>query len=483
MAGLFERIRASAREHNHSYVPSTQTFLEVDVDKVKRDLKLEDEGRRRGKKNQPASESTDLDEVERLVTTRIQGMVQKVVDQIAAHERTFDYRLRQLNLENRARDIRAHAHSAESDLDAAHHGGVDRLYGLRRQVLDAERDLETFQRQNQLSRQAHYPASRFLGIAIIFLLILVESVFNASIFGEGHQQGLIGGYVYALFIALLNVLVLGMLGAKGARLAHHVRPFWKGLGIAMLGLFAVLAGGLNLLGAHLRESLRDPSIGNPTTAAWESFAAQPFGVNDAMAWIFVTISTFFAIGAAIDFYKLDDPYPGYGDVDRRRNACEEAYADTKAELIDEMTDIRDTRIGEMQEQKAGLETDFREYSQILSHRASLFRQFQQHLEYLETTANTLLSVYREANRAARDDEAPQHFGDRWRLERPQITESVTGVLDAADMRQKIEDTSTVLEEAIRETEERYREHLHRYNAIEDLPREKLTRVATSSQAA
>jgi hypothetical protein len=257
----------------------------------------------------------------------------------------------------------------------------------------------------------------------------------------------------------------------------------RGLGAAMLLAFVGLVGSINLLAAHLRRALQTPGDLEPSQRALESFLASPLDLHDAIAWIFVAVASAFAVLAAWKFYGLDDPYPHYGALDRRRAEREDGYADLKAELIDEMTEIRDARVAEMEDFKTQLENNVRLHGQILSHRATLRQQFQQYVDYLEEVANALLSTYRDANRAARETDPPPHFHARWVLPRTTVSGAAPEVVDVEAIRRTIKETADELEASLNRVEDLYRSHIRGYQTIEDLPKEKLHRAAKISQAA
>ena len=123
----------------------------------------------------------------------------------------------------------------------------------------------------------------------------------------------------------------------------------------------------------------------------------------------------FAILAAIDFYKMDDPYPGYGDIDRRLETARDDYEDKEDELKAEIIETRDGWIGTVTEIYESLRRNYAEHARILDHRRQIDEEFRNYRVSLEETANQLLAIYRECNQQMRSIPAPKYFNKKWAL--------------------------------------------------------------------
>ena len=65
--------------------------------------------------------------------------------------------------------------------------------------------------------------------------------------------------------------------------------------------------------------------------AWQRFAGNPVGFDAVFSWILVVLAVVFGIFASYKGYRVDDPYPGYGQLDRELNARRALYEGQKAE--------------------------------------------------------------------------------------------------------------------------------------------------------
>lgn len=468
----FQRLRQRLGGFAHDWVPTATEFMRIDVDKVAKELDLVDQGQARGRKNLPQVGATDFDEHENNTTNRILSALGQAKADYDMSQRAYSERLKGLNLSTRSSEIRTESRGAVSDFDTAHHSGADELYRKRLNILDAQKDLEDFRAEHGIRRIAHYPESKIYLWGFVAILFLIEAALNGNIFSQGHEFGLIGGIGFAALIAVLNIFVLGLVGALCFRLLLQPSIPMKILGyIATPSYFAFVLG-LSLLGAHLRNEMNS-GADDYARAALDSFLITPFSVRDATSLLFVVVTVAFAIGAAIDIFKMDDPIFGYGRRHRKLQETERDYAEMKATLVGEMTDIREDRVNFMNDQLVQMRNHLNTHQSIIENRTLQYSRFIEYLNYLENTGNTLLSRYRDANRETREVPEPAHFGKPWQLPRPPLSEATAISDEVPEVRRKVEETSEILEQSIHELETHYVSHVHRYDKIEELSREEI----------
>ncbi len=469
---MFKKLKEQLGSYNHPFVPTAVEFMAIDVDKVAKDLRLAEKGKDRGGQNLPKSSATEPDEHEQAVTNQILAALNQAKNDYDLNLRSYNERLKSLNLDARSAEIRMESKEAISDLNVAHHSGSDELYRLRLNVLDAQKDLEDFKEQRGIRRLARYPQSKVLQFAVIVGLLLLEVILNGSVFSVGHEFGLVGGLGMAALIAFLNVIVLGLTGSYCFRFAAQPDRGTRVLGYVSTPLYLGIVAALSFLGAHLRNAISTASD-DYATIALDTFVANPFAIENATSVLFVLMTSAFAIIAAFDFVKMDDPIFGYGDRDRKLRDAEEEYRSKKDDLVGVMQDIRGDRIVAMKDELAQLREDLGSHQSIVEHRGQHHSKFMDYMSYLESTANLLLARYRDANRVARTESEPESFGKLWVMNRPFIAEVGSPSDDVATVREKVEETSRILEESIGELETQFVDHIHRYNRIDELSREEV----------
>jgi len=243
-------------------------------------------------------------------------------------------------------------------------------------------DLDAFKARNRIAREPHYAASPVLGLGVLFALILAEAVVNGVLFAETSEQGLFGGWLEALVLAIANAGAAFLVGYFALPQINRRSVAAKaGAGILVLAGFAAIIA-INLFGAHYRdfkeraftdamaraeasrpvpkrEATLPSAALKPTLIELPAKTAQPrpaeakasvspiVGAKGAEAdalrklvdaplriegfssLFLLIIGLCAALIAAADGYKFDDPIPGYG---RRHRSYRKARAATAATL-------------------------------------------------------------------------------------------------------------------------------------------------------
>ena len=83
------------------------------------------------------------------------------------------------------------------------------------------------------------------------------------------------------------------------------------------------------------------------------FFASPFGLNGFYSYMLLLIGLAMCAAAAMDWFKTDDPYPGYGKRERHRRDTDEKLLADRRELLRNLNELHD-------EASRKLRTDFRD---------------------------------------------------------------------------------------------------------------------------
>jgi hypothetical protein len=420
VANLFRSPRSG-----EEYVGKSGLFPEIDVPAISRSLRLEQLGRERGARNQPASDAGTFDDVEQQIIARIETYKTRAHEIYLGHLRTYNARIGNLGLKTLLANVLAPADKAMGDFKAQLQDGPDQLHQLRERVIRIETDLADFKRKHGLTRMAHYPSSTFLHWSVVAFLALLESFINSSFFGQGDEFGLIGGWIKGILLAFANVLLGLWIGWKGFRQRLRREFLWKAVGYASAIIYLPLLFWINVSAAHFREAMLG---GNPETADQMAlqaialtFPLLNLALTEFSSWMLIALGCVCSILVAIDGWKMDDPYPGYGQISKRRDQYQDEYARKKRELLQKLEQIRDLALREMKGAGKGVEDNKANHYAYVASRQRLPHEFVQHLTLLEACGNQLLSVYRNANRIARGPTSaapPAHFGSMWIMQRP-----------------------------------------------------------------
>lgn len=467
-----EKLRSGVLQDTQVYRPSILSFLQLNVDKVAKQLKLAQRGSERGKQGEPPGNVKAFDEVENEVLEFIEGEVKKAHAALHDDLTTYNQRLHALDLEGRFSSIEAAAMDGISSFRGEVSRGLDELSLVGQRLREPTESLEVFKKRHGLQRAAHYPAfpRKVLQGGLIGVLFLLEVGGNTYFLAKGSAYGLIGGFAEAGIIAFLNIGVSTIVGHIGLRQCWHDATWRRAAGFASLVGWLAFATFFNLFVAHYREATGALLEGGGQVAL-QTLLANPIGLADFQSWVLFGIGALFAFIALVDAFAMDDPFPHYGALHRAVERAREDYADTRADLIAELEEIKTKTTEAMQQAKEDLGKRRGEHASILDARSRACHTYEQHLDYLERSGNTLLSVYRGANRKARKRKAPARFNEAWSLTRPPIDRGPPeGTMSQAKLEEAIAKAEASLDQRMREVHSEYEQAVRAYAGLGGQPR-------------
>jgi len=298
----------------------------------------------------------------------------------------------------------------------------------------ALKHLRWFQQKHGLHhRAAAYPESQVYHFAIVAALALVEWVSLSTFYAEGSDFGLLGGVLIAMTLSIVN-LSLAILSGSLLRYVNHrsARRTWLALGgVAFLTTCFLL---VTLGAAHYRVATNDiaqsqPGVSAPgpnqvpprfsadadqwraAKLAWQRLARNPLGFEDVFSWILVVLALIFGIFAAYKGYSIDDPYPGYGQLDRVVTARRAAYETAKTEYCRLVDQVFDRTLQEQAHLLSEVKSNIEYYQQLVSNTEEQRRTFAREAAELQDACNIVLKGYRQANVRARTSPPPRYFND------------------------------------------------------------------------
>jgi hypothetical protein len=267
-----------------------------------------------------------------------------------------------------------------------------------------------------------------------------------------------------------------MFGLFVIRLVNRRNFFLKFLGLIGVVAYLSFAIGINLVLAHLREM--PPTIdGNVGEQVLARLLTAPHSLTDVNSWVFFGIGFLFSIIAMIDGLLFTDPYFGYASLQKRVDEAHEQYTNRKAELIEQLREIRDEVAKVMNEATRDLSVRRGEFESILQGRSRLAQRFAEHQNHIERSCNALLTIYREANRKARHEPAPDYFSKPYVMERiPPAGQAPTAPT------KEIEETQALLKQQIQAIHNAFNTAAQSYREIDDLIPENRIGPATAKAA-
>ena len=410
--------------------PMDDAFIQIDRGEVGQRMRLAERGEEQGRAGLPSSTLRTLDNVESEIAAFVADHHSRSQIDATNKIRAYDDSLNGLALLARLSSIKTQSRLAITDFKAEVTNRRNRLSNSRDAIAASFGELRAFRLANGLDRPAHTVPPVLSTVGAIVFSWLGETAANAVLLRLNDSMGYLGGIVAAATVGAVNVLVAAFVGRQLWPRTNLRNAAARALAWAGVAGWIALMLAWNLLAAHYRDA-KSLGVAVPERAALGMMGS---GLNSIYSYGLLAAGIVFAIWAARAGYRMDDPYPGYGERARRHEERCEEYAEEVQRASDEILDIRDDAIGEATGVREALEAQLGERAQILSAREAFRRRYDEHAEQLEQTANALLQEYRTTNISSRATPPPPHFDERWTLPRTSLPSAPAASIGDGEVR-------------------------------------------------
>lgn len=440
------------------YKPAPGEFLPIDMVKLAEKMRLRELGAGRGRQNLPAVSSGTFDEIERQITEGIRAYA--LAEEKRTHEQLtlYEQRLQSADPHGAAADMRAAAIASIGQFEAEWLPAKSELEQARRDLIERREAVHAFREANRLDRPVN-PATNHAWLGgILAVLFLIETAPNAILFSAGDELGVIGGYAIAVVFSFLNLAFGFMAGHWGCTNALHVRHHRKIVGIAFTLTMVVAVVALNLLVAHYRELVGGgASTAEAARQSWTAVMSHPFTLSDSLSVGLAAMGGLFSIVALAEGFLWQDPYPGYSAVTHNLLMSERQWTRLLEERLSLLDNVQQHHADQLRAARSSLRDRRAAIPEILGARARLVRNFELHIQHLEGVGRYALSVYRDANRAARssDHAAPPHFDSEWHLNGISVTDPAAMPIPMAETEWQV--ANDALEASMEKLQQKFRD--------------------------
>ena len=286
------------------------------------------------------------------------------------------------------------------------------VFSKKKEYDSRMRELDRFRTENKLKHDSNHPKSSILHISVLLAILLMEMISNSYFFMAAHPLGFVGAFFQALMIAAIGIFI-AWITSVFYRKAIHINVAAKiFFGLAALVSLVFLIGFVLLIG-----HLRDFQHANPTSTLtaldpkffYNRLINEPFIFLSVDSYIMTCIIAIFSIVAVIDFFKMDDPYPGYGEVARKAQEADEELKEAIKSQTILLKEGLDKATESMRERNRIVEVKLNQQATIISIYDLKAQQFVKDVEYLKNNSNDMLQEFRKINISSRSTEAPQYF--------------------------------------------------------------------------
>lgn len=401
-----------------NYKPSPGEFLRFDQQRLAEKLRLRDEGKERGAKNQPPADATDLDVVEQNIA---EAMRQQALDDERRTREQFEYytdRIRGANPAGQAATMFLQAQTAVADFRKAELAARAILDAARQNVIQREKQVSQFRADHGLRHPPNPPKGHWVMSFILIVCLALEIGVNSSVLSAGSEFGLLGGVIGAFFYTALSMALAFILGFFGFTHLNH-----RNIGVKLLGASGslILLGFIlfvNLLAAHYRVAITSGYTEiEAAHRATETIVADPSAFfADTQSILMVGLSLVIAFVTAMEGLFWQDPYPGYARVQKYKLQADARWARAVIGHSDELEAIYHHHVKKIEALQTSLRDRQALIPEILGHRRRLVAAFNTHLLHIQDVGRYLMSTYREANTETRTANKPKYFNRAWKLD-------------------------------------------------------------------
>lgn len=390
---------------------------------VDEELKIEEAARNDALNLEPASNTKEWTQTEQAIRTKCGNALTTEVDRLRSEVAMYEAEIsKNSQLADEAHingffdnNRQVLADVVKEQMSANGSGPGAELIEALKDKDRLQREYNAFRSEHKRSEKARYPASTFWHYFIIALILIGEGLANSYFFGQGNDLGLLGGFLEALFFAAINV---GFAGVVAFCLRYVFHRYSNKQVMGWLGV--VFFTGIMVFVACVAALYRFQAA-NATDATEIGLLSLPWAqLGDAVATkdgiLLILLALILGIVAVIDWFKMDDPYPGYG---KRQRALEEVTDWIKGRQADAINEIHGSYVKRMREVEI---PTLEQRLHILVTRAKNIEKVtvdydQAIVKQLEDAYHSLLKKYRDENSFVRSNDTsgssppPSYFSD------------------------------------------------------------------------
>ena len=285
----------------------------------------------------------------------------------------------------------------------------------RAEFVEAARDLQRFRQDHRLSQVADYPSSQFAHWLLVPVFMIIETFAGANLLGSVSRGGVIEGWVVAVVLTIVNVL-LGIGAGRTWRFTHYGWGFVKLFAYTSGALCAAVALLWNDVAGHVRDvyvlAEKTGALEAPDEAfatAWRTMIERPLPWESLPSAGLAIVGIFVFVLTAYKSYTADDRFPGYGAKHRKAEALRIRYQDDLNDALAELKSARDKANVAIEEIKGRYEMDRAGWKAALDRLKMVVDDYPVNLRQYNKDLAYLLAAYRDANLAARKTSPPPFF--------------------------------------------------------------------------
>jgi hypothetical protein len=397
---------------------------------VIKDLKIDDYAKKDGEKNLPRSDRKSLGATEE----KILGFYNRLTQDSKVFGTEYSNNVKQ-NIDNSGimsvyAKIDNYKKTTTNWFNEKKKESKNFKYFTDEKIKEAVNRYKEFRKNNSLNRRANYPVSTRFYTAQVFAIFVLECFINGWFLKEVTTQGLLGGLSIAIIISVFNVGFGYLYGKLIFPFKNHINSTKKIFGNLSIIVISIWFLFVNFFTAHYREEV---ILNNnvPLTEIFQKILENPMAINDIKSFMLLILGFAFGIAAVGYGYKSDDPYPGFGKVQRFQDETMRTFAKDHWIYFEECTEQKNHLIREIRNLYQEMRLKFKSISKMLDLFTTLDERYNIQVNKINSECKQAIMHYRDENERSRSDRAPKYFEKKFNL--PETSELNINIKDQDKM--------------------------------------------------
>lgn len=407
LAMVWQRIRAGLWSIRGNL--SSEIAKPLNVERICAHLAVVKRAEKEGSRNLPPSDEEVPSGTQREIIAYFTNLRRRAKQQASGTVEKSDKVLEQIQASDSLEALREIPAGSENKILRFFADAESRLSNTAEREQQQKQHYDTFREKNALNRVASYPRAPYLYFLAVPALIAVIAFALSSLIEtySGHTGAVSLTWIIAASAAA--VIVPFVLGDTALRSINHVGGFrgfvaW----IVVLAGFGLVIGMAYYTDFHIATVLANPETSNRDVV--DSILAAPRDVLAEIAdWKGFALLVLTGLFAMLLAYRSDDPYPGYGAVQRAYFKARDARDEASSRLRKRINNQIDEAESQIATVAKRFKSRVREYTRLVEKAEQSPSVLNDYDVELEDACNIVLDRYRVANALHRQTESPMSF--------------------------------------------------------------------------
>jgi hypothetical protein len=418
------------------------------ADQLAKDLDVVGSARRNAVGNLPATTDSDLDDAQRKIvaagdrgTATLLALGESNIRLACNEIDTIMPRPVAASLEE------ADIHRAIAEEKRNSEDSLDQRHQARQ---SAWRHRELFKADNSLTtRPAVYKDDIVVFVLTLLMLGIAEAAANSWILQDAGDGGVTGGFLIAIAVGAVNILLGLTSGVIGLRWINHIDPKKRVDGWIVVLVVWILALAMHIVLAHYREALEHAQ--SESVAIDFGIVLRPwawFAFTGLQPFLLLVFGVICFLVAAVKgrggTWGIADIYPHYATVDREFRRADRELNEGVEKFKRDIRRAYDQQRDNLRGRHAADQRNVEQIRLIATKASRLVRDVQESNQAWLQVTGQLLRRYRETNTQIRTTPQPNYFRAY-----PTLEDLRARLVEDTDVRERLAHAESILAENAR----------------------------------